>query len=251
MKRHKGFLLSGPVKHIEIFGHRGAPTEAPENTMSSFQRAFEAGAGAVELDLRRTLDGRVVVFHDKKLDRTTNGRGRVDSLSEDELLELDAGAWFGPKFAGEKIPVLDEVLKWAAETGVRLDLELKDDEIEEFVVRRIKAHEIEDSVVLSSWSVKNLLAARGYDPKVRIAPILVAGLHLRKHVEEIKPEFVLLWSGPALTAGIVEKAEKLGVPVVAWLVNSEPLFKKVKGRGVAGVITDETALICGAAERKS
>lgn len=241
--------MGGPGKHIAIFGHRGAPTEAPENTMASFRRAAAAGAAGVELDLRRTREGRVVVFHDRKLDRTTDGSGRVDSFSEDELLELDAGSWFGARFAGERIPTLDDALQWAAAENIRLDLELKDTEIEEFVVRRVRAFEMQDNVLLSSWNVKSLLEARELDPAIRIAPILVAGFRLKKIVDGIKPACVLLWSGPALTQGIVAGAKKLGVPVIAWLVNSPPLLGRVRSRGAAGIITDEAALICQAAKK--
>src|SRR5512137_1822539 len=105
-------------------GHRGAPAEAPENTLASFQRAREAGAHGVELDVMLSADGQVVVCHDFWVDRTTDGRGRIRELTVAQLKTLDAGSWFGPQFAGERIPTLRQVVDWAGQ-DMLLNIELK------------------------------------------------------------------------------------------------------------------------------
>ncbi|MBI4201937.1 MAG: glycerophosphodiester phosphodiesterase [Chloroflexi bacterium] len=96
-----------------VIAHRGASGEAPENTMAAFELALEQGADAIELDVHLTSDGFPVVFHDDELGRTTNGRGLVRSMPLTELKGLDAGAWFDRRFAGQRIPMLEEVVAWA------------------------------------------------------------------------------------------------------------------------------------------
>jgi glycerophosphoryl diester phosphodiesterase len=95
-----------------VSGHRGALREAPENTMASFARAHALGADLVEFDVQRTADGQLVVLHDATLDRTTSGRGPLSEVTFEQVRRLDAGAWFGPAFAGALVPALDEVLDW-------------------------------------------------------------------------------------------------------------------------------------------
>ena len=231
---------------IIICAHRGAPTETPENTMASFRHAQESGAKMIEMDLRRTADGRGVVIHDKTVNRTTNATGRVDSFSEDRIRELDAGAWFASRFAGQRIPLLDEVLEWASGAGAVLNVELKDPEIMEFAVRRIQAHDLLERVMLSSWHIPALAEARKLEPGVRIAPILFTGRKLRAVARELKPNAAMIWSGPALTPKTVSAAVALGVPVLAWLVNTRKLLDRVLARGVEGVITDEVGLVTAA-----
>ena len=94
-----------------IFAHRGASAHAPENTLSAFELALEQGAHGIELDVKLTADGEVVVFHDPTIDRTTGGQGRISQLTLAALRELDAGSSFSEKFSGEKIPTLAEVFE--------------------------------------------------------------------------------------------------------------------------------------------
>lgn len=148
------------------FGHRGAPKAAPENTLVSFQKAREMGADGVELDVMLCADGEPVVIHDFTVKRTTNGHGRVRELTLVQLKALDAGSWFGPEFAGERIPTLREVAAWAGE-DMLLNIELKStsipgDGLEEKVISIVREYGLEQRVVLSSfnpfalWRVKRL-----------------------------------------------------------------------------------------------
>ena len=92
-----------------MVAHRGASGLAPENTLAAFRKALEVGADAFELDVRLTRDGRAVVMHDRRVDRTTTGRGLVGTHTLEELKSLDAGSWYGAEFAGEEVPTLEEV----------------------------------------------------------------------------------------------------------------------------------------------
>jgi glycerophosphoryl diester phosphodiesterase len=109
---------------VSIVGHRGAAACAPENTLTSFQIGLDQGADIIELDVQLSADGQVVVFHDERLDRTTNARGPLAERTLAELKTLDAGGWYDARFAGEPIPTLEEVLAWARER-VPLFIELK------------------------------------------------------------------------------------------------------------------------------
>jgi glycerophosphoryl diester phosphodiesterase len=93
-----------------LLGHRGASAYAPENTLASFNLAFEQGADGVELDVTLTKDGAPIVIHDDTVDRTSDGQGRVGEMTVAEIQRLDAGKWFDAKYRGEKIPTLEEVL---------------------------------------------------------------------------------------------------------------------------------------------
>lgn len=102
-----GAHVSGPPW---ILGHRGAPREAPENTLASLRRALELGLDGIEYDVRACATGDLVVFHDERLERTTDARGEIGSIDLRELYSIDAGGWFAKRFTGESIPVLDEAL---------------------------------------------------------------------------------------------------------------------------------------------
>ena len=107
-----------------VIAHRGDTAAAPENTLAAFAAAIDAGADGIELDVHPSRDGALVVHHDHYLDRTTNGAGLVSDHTLAELRALDAGAWFDGRFAGERIPTLEDVLSLAA-GRVRLEIELK------------------------------------------------------------------------------------------------------------------------------
>src|ERR1043166_3256151 len=110
---------------IWVVGHRGAMGHCPENTMASFERGLELGADWIELDVHLTRDGGLAVMHDETVDRTTGGHGRVQDYTLAERKRLDAGAWFGPAYAGQRVPTLDEVLDWARGRDAILDIEIK------------------------------------------------------------------------------------------------------------------------------
>ncbi|WP_428307357.1 glycerophosphodiester phosphodiesterase family protein [Lacipirellula sp.] len=101
----------------QIMGHRGGGTLAPENTMAAFAKGYEVGNDLFELDVHLTADGHAVVFHDDTLDRTTNGSGPIANLTLAQVKALDAGSWYGPQYAGEKVPTLTEVLQYTVGKG--------------------------------------------------------------------------------------------------------------------------------------
>lgn len=97
---------------LRVGGHRGASAVAPENTYAAFEEAIQQGGLYTETDIRATSDGALVLVHDATLDRTTDGQGPVSAMTLEQLRALDAGAWFGDEFRGERVPELPDFLVW-------------------------------------------------------------------------------------------------------------------------------------------
>ncbi len=135
---------------VKIVAHRGAISERPENTMAAFKRAHKLGADIVEIDLYTSRDGHLFILHDSTLDRTTDGEGEATDFTLEELQALDAGSWFGPEYAGERIPSFREVLQWATKNDVVLLLDLKESgrEFAENVASDVQEYGIEENMVV-------------------------------------------------------------------------------------------------------
>ena len=128
-----------------LCAHRGAMTHYPENTLIAFQAAIDQGAHMIEFDIHLTRDHHLVVIHDETVDRTTNGQGAVADMTLEELRGLDAGSWKDPKFAGEQIPTLQEVLEMMP-INIWLNVHVKNTEgigklIAEEIVRQDRTHQ--------------------------------------------------------------------------------------------------------------
>jgi glycerophosphoryl diester phosphodiesterase len=153
-----------------VAAHRGASRFAPENTLAAFSAALDRGALAIELDVHLSLDGRVVVIHDDYVDRTTEGTGPVSRLAYDDLQRLDAGSWWSARFAGERVPLLEEVIELTQGKAV-LHVELKGPVAEVLapevvtIVRRLGASH---RVVVMTFDLGAALAAREAAPELAV-----------------------------------------------------------------------------------
>src|SRR5512142_2967244 len=116
---------TAPFRLPPVIGHRGAAAHAPENTLAGFRRAKALGCTWVEFDVRLTADGVPVLCHDPRLDRTTDRSGRVAAQTLAAIQTSDAGGWFAPVFAGERMPSLEEALLLCAELGLGANIEIK------------------------------------------------------------------------------------------------------------------------------
>lgn len=226
-----------------VLGHRGARREAPENTLPAFRRALEMGADGVELDARLSADGQVIVFHDDRLERTTDGRGAVACASWDELRCLDAGSHFSPTFAGTRICTLAEALE-VLQPARLVNIELKgpdeDTGLERRVLEVVRRAGLEGRVVFSSFVVEHLRRLRALDGGAALAWLYnwpwqtEAALALAGEVE--------LWglhpAVRAVRAGLVCRAHQRGLRVLPWTVNAEATVRRLARWGADGVITD-------------
>ena len=156
----------------------------PENTLLSFLHALESGVDGIELDVQLTSDGHLVVIHDEKIDRTTNGKGYVKDFKLNEIKQFSAGVKFShlkfyneTAWSKELIPTLEEVLELITPYGIELNIELKTnvfpyEGIEEKVVSMVKKFDYEDKVVYSSFHLPSILKLKKIDPHSKIAWLL-------------------------------------------------------------------------------
>ena len=162
-----------------IYAHRGFSGFYPENTMISFQKAYDVGVSALELDVQMTKDEEIVVIHDERVDRTTNGIGYVRDFSLNELKKLDAGSWFNPLFEGESVPTLKEVLKWLSrvERKMTVNIEIKNNgfapqKIETKILDIVNSFDIIHQLVFSSFSLDSLNNLRELDRNLSLALLI-------------------------------------------------------------------------------
>lgn len=152
----------------QIVAHRGACAERPECTLSAVRRAIEVGATAVEVDVRTSRDGKLFILHDATLDRTTNGKGKANALTLEELQQLDAGSWFDPKYKGERIPSLIESARACkGKIDILLDLKEQGDDYDQKVVRIIRQHGDPQKTIVGVRSVAQAKRFRKLLPKAR------------------------------------------------------------------------------------
>jgi glycerophosphoryl diester phosphodiesterase len=155
---------------ILLGGHRGNAAECPENTLASFRSAIELGVDVIECDVHRSEDGALPVIHDHLVDRTTSGSGLVRDFSMAELKRFDAGSWKDPRFAGERIPSLDEVLEVAkGRAGVAIEIKnlpLPYAGIEEAVVAAVKNAGMVYDVVVISFDHRSVKRIGELEPEI-------------------------------------------------------------------------------------
>lgn len=132
-------FLASETGRVHVCGHRGYSLCYPENTLPAFQAAKAWGATTIEVDVVLTADGEPIVLHDLTVDRTTDGHGFAADLSLEQVRSLDAGAGFGARFAGTKIPMLAEVLDWVKREDMGLVVEIKEAERPDLAVDRVAA----------------------------------------------------------------------------------------------------------------
>jgi glycerophosphoryl diester phosphodiesterase len=160
------------LETLRVGGHRGHSAGAPENTFAAFRKAFDHGGPLTtcETDLNMTADGELVLIHDKTVDRTTDGHGIVQTMTSADLSKLDAGSWFSPEFAGERVPSLREALELGRELGILYQLELKIYDRNEVVIPKLRAlideMDCADLLQFSSFDFVQLKAVKEAIPEV-------------------------------------------------------------------------------------
>lgn len=227
--------------------HRGGAKLAPENTIAAIRQAIELGVDMIEIDVILSQDGEVIVIHDDKIDRTTDGEGVVKEMTLEEIKQYDAGSWFDARFAGEKVPTLGEVFE-AIDGQTVLLIEIKDGDeeypgLERKVVDAIHKYEANDWVVVQSFNENSVLRVREMDPTLITYYLL--GRNFVEFYEALpaaKPA-TLPYNGIAVHySGIdASKAEKIhdtGYKLFVWTVNEAKDMEQMIDAGVDGVITD-------------
>lgn len=156
------------MKKVIVVAHRGFSSKYPENTLLSFKKAVELGSDAIELDVRETKDGKIVVIHDEKVDRTTDGTGYVEKLTYKEIKKLDTGKWKG-KFKNVKVPLLKNVFEEIGNV-IHFFIEIKKADIKK-VIEIIYKYKMENNITICSFNTKYLVKTRKIAPEIPVALI--------------------------------------------------------------------------------
>lgn len=264
-----------PDWEVVIVAHRGQVAGYPENTLAAFRNATARGFTAIEVDLRETADGQIVIMHDETVDRTTDGSGDVADMTLEEIKSLDAGSYAGPLFAGQQVPTYEEVLETLRGTGTKLVLDIKpgDGLDNERVVRLTEQYGAALDVLVGPRSIGDLRDFKRLNPNLR-ALALVPGPEFESPDTNMIEDFALagadmirLWPpwifadrDPGLgVSPIIERLHDLGKPV--W-TTADVLYRDIDPKhpledinelirlGVNGIMTDVPELCRDALARE-
>jgi len=223
--------------HPLVLAHRGASAYAPENTLAAFDLALQMGTPAFETDVRATADGHLVLLHDESVDRTTDGYGLVSRLTLAQVKALDAGSWFGPRFAGQRIPTLAELLSaYGGKVVIRLEVKARD--IEAQLVAQVKRVGGLPLIEFSSFSPESVARLCALLPEAKVGH-LVSTIDAEM-IAEARARGVRFLSvqADALSAEAVRAGRAAGLEVGAWGVNDDQLLAKVISLGVDSFTTN-------------
>ncbi len=225
-----------------VVAHRGASRVAPENTLAAFRAAIDCGADAIELDVQRTADGHIIVLHDPTLERTTDGQGRVADHSLATLKTLDAGRWFNPIFAGERLPMLVESVEMVGKQ-VGLFIEIKqgphfDDTIEAAVAGVIQEAGLTARCEVSSFDHFSVRRVKTPFPEIACGILYEARLIDPFSAAQLAGAEALHPHWELITPDLIEEAHRLGYAVVAWTVNDKEAMARLAASGVDAIVTD-------------
>lgn len=265
-----GYAAGMHRREVVIASHRGMAAGHPENTLAAFRHAVSLGFLVIEVDLRATADGHVVIMHDETVDRTTSGTGDVGRMTLAEIRSLDAGSHAGPQFAGERVPTYAEALQALHGSGATLVLDIKEDAPldHERVARLTEQHRADTGVIIGCRGIAALrdfarlapgLRALGLVPGPEAGPPDLAEIEefARSGADIIRlwPSWIFASRDQAARPGrspLVERVHELGPPVWATADTlygdispqhpSEDLRQLVR-LGVDGVITDVPHLL--------
>ncbi|WP_422489709.1 glycerophosphodiester phosphodiesterase family protein [Endozoicomonas sp. ALE010] len=226
-----------------IIGHRGLAGEAPENTLAGIRLAAERGLKWVEVDVTLSGDGTLVLFHDRRLNRTTNKKGRLKTLTCSDLATIDAGSWFSEQFSGEQIPQLGAALILIKELGLGLNLELKtngcsEPRLVEAVVKTIAEVELpNDRLLVSSFNYAALV--RFSDCSDIPVGCLFERLPMNWQKKALRVNAVSIHLNSKRTAKRhISRVKSKGYELYCYTVNSPAVARQLIDDGVDGVFSD-------------
>ncbi len=246
---------------LEIVGHRGASYDAPENTVVSVQTAWKQEADSAEIDIHLTQDDRIVLMHDDNTERITGVVHKIAETPSDVLRQLDAGKWKDPRFTGEKIPFLEEILPTIPE-GRNLYIEIKcGPEILPHLKTTIEKSGKKQQIVIIGFDLETVAKSKEWMPslptywlrateKQKDAEVLIPhGRELIRMVRENSLDGLDVQSN-GITKEFVNAAHEAGLYVYAWTVNDPDEARRLKELGVDGITTDRPGWLKGQLSEK-
>jgi len=210
------------------YAHRGASHYAPENTMSSFRLGVKMGANGIELDLQKTKDGKIVIFHDDTIDNKSNGTGKIADYTYDELLQMDFGSWKDKEYAGEKIVLFEDFAKEFLPLDLTFAIELKVIGIEKETLKIIRKYQTHNNIYISSFMYEALENMSQVDANVKLSWLIeekISEQNIAKlvaiHGCQICPE------AEKVTVEDIKLAKQHGIGVRLWGVYNEEIMEHV------------------------
>lgn len=231
------------IRKMEITAHRGASVKYPENTMAAFRGAKKLGADWIELDVQQTKDRQIVVSHDTNLGRVTGVDKDIIDMNYSEIEKLDAGSFFNKKFKDEKIPLLKEVLQYAKDNNIRLNIELKptgeEKDFEKQVVDLIKKYKFENRCVITSQVYSVLEKVKKEDKEIKtvyVMSIAIGEITDAKYADAFSVE------ASNVNESLVNTVHNSGKELFAWTINTEESINNMIDMDVDNIITDNIQL---------
>ena len=235
-----------------LVAHRGSSTVAPENTLAAFQQALADGADAIELDVRRSRDGEAVVIHDARLERTTNGRGKVEEYNLRELRRLSAGEWFHKKFSSERIPTLDDVFEcMGGKMGINIEIKTETTrrltgELVERCIHVVRKYRASRYVMISSFHHPFVNYAKALDPAITAGVLYHPVRHYRRSanvlVAAANAEFFICHRN-AIRGKNIRGIHKNGYLVGVYTVDTKKSLERMLGMGVDCIFSNAPGTI--------
>ncbi|MDH3437917.1 MAG: glycerophosphodiester phosphodiesterase [Betaproteobacteria bacterium] len=251
------FFFAAERPGTQVIAHRGGAGLRPENTLAAFSHAVEIGADILEMDVQRTADGAIVCLHDRAVDGTTDGRGRVETLTLDELRKLDAGHnWsanggrtYPFRGKGIRVPTLEEVFTRFPTTRMNIEMKYAEPTMAQPLCSLIRRSGMEQRVLVASMNETAVMAFRQACPEVatsmsRSEAQLFFGIQLVSLDAVYTPPVRALQIPDRLgddviaTAGFVAAAHRRNLKVHVWTVNDAARMAELVRIGVDGIITD-------------
>ena len=231
------------LRTMEVTAHRGASAFYPENTMAAFEGAWELGADWIELDVQQSKDGKIFVMHDTSFKRTTGVNKSAWEMTYDEIAELDAGSSFSSAYAWEKIPLLSEVIDFAKEHQMRLNIELKptghEQDFEKNVVQIIEEMDFKEDCVITSQVYGVLERVKECDPEVTTVYVMSLAYG---NINRLTAADYFSIEATSVSEQLVSRVHNAGKQLFAWTVNTEENINKMIRLNVDNIITDDVTL---------
>jgi len=213
-------------------GHRGAKTYEIENTLESYKKAIELGANAIELDVRKSNDGKLIVIHDDNLKRVF---GKDISVNETTLIELK-------QLTGDKIPTLEEALQFIDKKVERILVELKEVGYENKVLEIIRKENLNERVIIVSFHEPALLNVREVDGKIETGLIYAKHKNPIDAALKLKAQYLVPLYKLTHTKDI-EDAHKNNLKVIVWTINTKHEAKQYRDKGADGIASDNPDIL--------
>lgn len=238
-------MPTNPVVEDALIAHRGAPRNAPENTLPAIREAARLGARWVEVDVKLTADGKPVIIHDDTVDRTTNGRGLVAGMTLAEIRALDAGSHLGSHHAGTQIPTLEELIETVLDLDVGLQLELKPTAGDDVETAEIALDVLSSlwpigrrKLFLSSFSIRSIQSSRRILPDVpRAFAVVVPPRNPRAILEETDCQ-ILHCLGDLLTDEALAILGDSGIEYAVAVINDRAAASRLLAAGAQSILSD-------------